>query len=93
MDDTRLVREVNDLFGDLRYFLDITEVEIFRRAFPDESDTEVNAKLFACMRDVRTCPHEVLTLARALLGEIQKGEGSGTTLDAPIDCPACRGST
>ena len=90
MNDQQRIRWINDLFGDARQITQMSEVALFRRAFPQEDSSDIIDKLFACMRDVRACPPEVEAVALELIDKFRPPvHGVAAHLDAPIDCPLC----
>ena len=91
MCDKKRIQYVNDLFGDLRQFAGISEALLFELAYPLTGPTQVHVRLFACMRDVRTCPRRVEVLARILLvlARLCRRGMWRKNLDVPIECPKC----
>ena len=91
MDEKKRVQHINELFGDLRQFAGISETLLFQLAHPLTGPAQVKARLFACMRDVRTCPRRVEVLARILLvlARLCRRGIWRKNLDVPIKCQKC----
>ncbi len=70
-----------------------SEAYVFALALPAVNPLERTRHLFAFMRDVSTCPEDVLRFAE---GHIAHLRGAERTIqahhDAPIACPACTGA-
>lgn len=90
--DDKLIRQkMNDLVGDVRHFCGLSEHALFLRAFPEDGE-RAHSALHTFMRDVRTCPDEVIQCAELLIREARAARTDVEThLDRPIACPRCGG--
>lgn len=86
---------INWLFDNLRN-LEVKEIALFRMFYEEEG--RACFVFWNFIRDVTTCPGEVLFFAEALLEEKRRSNGGQVqpetgNEDRPIPCPACSRSS